>query len=75
MLTGKAAAKNAGPSVVISYCIAGFISTLASLCYAELSSSLPVSGSAYSFAYATLGEVLAWIIGWDLMYFDDIKIG
>lgn len=67
VLTGKAAAQNAGPGVVISYVIAGTISTLASLCYAELASSLPVSGSAYSFSYATLGELLAWVIGWDLM--------
>lgn len=67
VLTGKAARVNAGPAVVISYIIAGFVSTLASLCYAELASSLPVSGSAYSFTYATLGEIIAWIIGWDLM--------
>jgi basic amino acid/polyamine antiporter, APA family len=67
VLTGRAAADNAGPGIVISYMIAGTISTLASLCYAELASCLPVSGSAYSFAYATLGELMAWIIGWDLM--------
>jgi APA family basic amino acid/polyamine antiporter len=67
VLTGKAARLNAGPGIVLSYLIAGFVSTLASLCYAELASSLPVSGSAYSFSYATLGEFLAWIVGWDLM--------
>lgn len=67
VLTGKAAHLNAGAGIVIAFMIAGFVSSLASLCYAELSSCLPVSGSAYSFTYATLGELLAWIIGWDLM--------
>ncbi|KAJ3335137.1 Cationic amino acid transporter-1, partial [Kappamyces sp. JEL0680] len=67
VLTGKAAHFNAGPGIVIAFLVAGFVSSLASLCYAELASSLPVSGSAYSFTYATLGELMAWIIGWDLM--------
>jgi len=67
VLMGKAAKNNAGPGVVISFIIAGFVSLLASLCYAELASTLPVSGSAYSFSYASLGELVAWIIGWDLM--------
>ncbi|KAI8912621.1 amino acid/polyamine transporter I, partial [Gorgonomyces haynaldii] len=67
VLTGRAARENAGPGIVISYVIAGVVSALASLCYAELASSLPVSGSAYSFSYATMGELVGWIIGWDLM--------
>jgi APA family basic amino acid/polyamine antiporter len=67
VLTGLAAKYHAGPGVVISYLIAGFVSGLASLCYAELSSSLPVSGSAYSYTYVAMGELMAWIIGWDLL--------
>eukprot|EP00457_Paulinella_chromatophora_P004641 gb/GEZN01004653.1/.p1 GENE.gb/GEZN01004653.1/~~gb/GEZN01004653.1/.p1 ORF type:complete len:569 (-),score=72.12 gb/GEZN01004653.1/:142-1848(-) len=67
VLTGKAAKQNAGPGIVIAFVCAGFISSLAAMCYSELASSLPVSGSAYSFTYAALGELLAWIIGWDLM--------
>ncbi|KAJ8326438.1 hypothetical protein BDV3_005960 [Batrachochytrium dendrobatidis] len=67
VLTGKAARQNAGPAITISFLISGFVCSLACMCYAELGSTLPVSGSAYSFAYAALGEVLAWIIGWDLM--------
>ncbi|KAK5666772.1 hypothetical protein QVD99_006829 [Batrachochytrium dendrobatidis] len=67
VLTGKAARQHAGPGIIISFLISGLVSALACLCYAELGSTLPVSGSAYSFAYAALGEVLAWIVGWDLM--------
>ncbi|KAJ8326439.1 hypothetical protein BDV3_005961 [Batrachochytrium dendrobatidis] len=67
VLTGKAARENAGPGIVISFIISGIVCSLACLCYAELGSTLPVSGSAYSFTYAALGEVLAWIVGWDLM--------
>ncbi|KAJ3258248.1 Calcium-transporting ATPase 10, plasma membrane-type [Boothiomyces macroporosus] len=67
VLTGKAAKENAGPGIVFSFIIAGVVSSLSSLCYAELASTLPVSGSAYSYTYASLGEIIAWIIGWDLM--------
>ena len=61
--TGNAAAQHAGPAVLISYVIAGFVCALAGLCYAELSSTLPVSGSAYTYSYATVGEFAAWIMG------------
>ena len=61
--TGNAAALHAGPAVLISYLIAGFVCALAGLCYAELSSTLPVSGSAYTYSYATVGEFAAWIMG------------
>jgi len=67
VLTGKAAALNAGPAIIISFVIAGVVSALAALCYAELASTVPVSGSAYTYVYATLGELLAWIIGWGLI--------
>ncbi|KAH6574917.1 hypothetical protein BASA60_005263 [Batrachochytrium salamandrivorans] len=67
VLTGKAARENAGPAIMLSFVISGFVCAFACLCYAELGSTLPVSGSAYSFTYAALGEVLAWIVGWDLM--------
>jgi APA family basic amino acid/polyamine antiporter len=67
VLTGIAARDHAGPAIVISYLIAGFVSSLASLCYAELASSIPVSGSAYAFTYIAIGELAAWIVGWDLM--------
>ena len=66
-LTGIAAKNSAGPGVVLSFALAGFVSLLAALCYAELSSSVPAAGSAYTYAYATIGEVFAWIIGWDLV--------
>jgi APA family basic amino acid/polyamine antiporter len=67
VLTGQAAAANAGPAIVISMVIAGAVSALAALCYAELASTVPIAGSAYTYAYATLGELIAWIIGWDLI--------
>jgi APA family basic amino acid/polyamine antiporter len=67
VLTGQAAALNAGPAIVISMLIAGAVSALAGLCYAELASTVPVAGSAYTYAIATLGEFVAWIIGWDLI--------
>jgi APA family basic amino acid/polyamine antiporter len=67
VLTGQAAAQNAGPAIVISMVVAGAASALAALCYAEFASSVPVAGSAYTYAYATLGELIAWIIGWDLI--------
>jgi APA family basic amino acid/polyamine antiporter len=66
-LTGIEAKENAGPAVVISFAIAGVVAMLAALCYAELASSVPTAGSAYTYAYATLGELAAWIIGWDLL--------
>jgi basic amino acid/polyamine antiporter, APA family len=65
-LTGIQARDTAGPAVVISFAIAGVVALLAALCYSELASSVPTAGSAYSYAYATTGELLAWIIGWDL---------
>jgi APA family basic amino acid/polyamine antiporter len=67
VLTGQAAAANAGPAVVLSMLLAGVAAALAALCYAEFASSVPVAGSAYTYAYATLGEFAAWIIGWDLI--------
>ncbi|MDQ2858074.1 MAG: amino acid permease [Candidatus Eremiobacteraeota bacterium] len=67
VLTGKAAATSAGPAIVLSFVIAGIVSALAALCYAELASSVPVSGSAYTYVYATLGELVAWIVGWGLI--------
>jgi len=65
--TATAIANNAGPSVTIGFIIAAIGCGLAGLCYAELSSSIPISGSAYTYTYATMGELLAWIIGWDLI--------
>jgi APA family basic amino acid/polyamine antiporter len=65
--TGKTAANMAGPGVMLSYAFAGLGCALAALCYAEFASMAPVAGSAYTYAYATLGELLAWIIGWDLI--------
>src|SRR5262249_25843895 len=59
VLTGQAAAANAGPAIVISMVIAGVVSALAGLCYAELASTVPIAGSAYTYAYATLGEFIA----------------
>src|SRR3954454_8181384 len=67
VLTGKAAGGQAGPAVAISFVVAGFVCALAALCYAEFASTVPVAGSAYTFSYATLGELIAWIIGWDLI--------
>src|SRR6187401_3031023 len=67
VLTGQAAGKHAGPAVVISMIIAGIVSALAALCYSEFASAVPISGSAYTYGYATLGEFVAWIIGWDLI--------
>ena len=67
VLSGQAAAQYAGPAIVISFIVAGIACTFAGLCYAELASMIPVAGSAYTYAYATLGEFIAWIIGWDLI--------
>src|SRR4029079_16273894 len=67
VLTGQAAAANAGPAIVLSMVAAGIVSALAGLCYAELASTVPIAGSAYPYAYATLGEFVAWVTGWDLI--------
>ena len=67
VLTGQAAAANAGPAIVLSMVMAGLVSALAALCYSEFATSVPIAGSAYTYAYATLGEFTAWIIGWDLI--------
>ncbi len=67
VLTGHAAADKAGPAVWISFIIAGVASVFAALCYAEMASMIPVAGSAYTYSYATMGELVAWIIGWDLI--------
>jgi len=67
VLTGQAAAQYAGPGIVLSFIISGLACGFAGLCYAEFASMIPIAGSAYTYAYATLGEFLAWIIGWDLI--------
>jgi APA family basic amino acid/polyamine antiporter len=67
VLTGQAAANYAGPAIVFSFVLAGIACALAGLCYAEFAAMIPISGSAYTYGYATLGELLAWIIGWDLI--------
>ncbi|HEV2802302.1 MAG TPA: amino acid permease [Pyrinomonadaceae bacterium] len=64
--TGAAAHNTAGPALMVSYAVAGLTCVFAALCYAEFASMVPVAGSAYTYAYATLGEMMAWIIGWDL---------
>src|SRR5881296_3730852 len=67
VLTGQAAAKYAGPAIVLSFVLAGAACAFAGLCYAEFASLIPIAGSAYTYGYATLGEIFAWIIGWDLV--------
>ncbi|RVU28478.1 amino acid permease [Streptomyces antnestii] len=67
VLTGKVAKENAGPAVSLGFVVAGIACGLAALCYAEFASTVPVAGSAYTFSYASLGELPAWIIGWDLV--------
>ena len=67
VLTGQAAGKHAGPAVIISMVLAGIVSAFAALCYSEFAASVPISGSAYAYGYGTLGEFIAWIIGWDLI--------
>ena len=66
-ITGLAASMNAGPAITISFLVAAFGCIFAGLCYAEFSSMIPVAGSAYTYSFATMGEFLAWIIGWDLV--------
>ncbi|HQV06196.1 MAG TPA: amino acid permease, partial [Chitinophagaceae bacterium] len=66
-ITGMAAANHAGPAITISFIVAGFGCLFAALCYAEFASMIPVAGSAYTYSYATMGEFIAWIIGWDLV--------
>jgi APA family basic amino acid/polyamine antiporter len=67
VLTGQVARNNAGPAVAIAFVVSGIVCALAALCYAEFASTVPVAGSAYTFSFATLGELPAWIIGWDLI--------
>ena len=68
VLTGHAAAANAGPAITLSFVLAGFACACAGLCYAEMASTVPISGSAYTYAYATMGELVAWVVGWDLIF-------
>jgi APA family basic amino acid/polyamine antiporter len=67
VLTGQAAAQHAGPAIVLSFVLAGIACAFAGLCYAEFASLIPIAGSAYTYGYATIGELFAWIIGWDLV--------
>lgn len=67
VLTGVAAAEHAGPALIISFILSGLACVFAALCYAEFASTVPVSGSAYTYSYATFGEIIAWILGWDLI--------
>ncbi len=67
VLTGTAAANQAGPAITLSYVLAGLACGFAALCYAEFAAMIPIAGSAYAYAYATLGEIIAWMIGWDLI--------
>src|SRR5215471_16930834 len=67
VLTGQAAAAHAGPAIGLSFMISAIACAFAGMCYAEMASSVPISGSAYTYAYATMGELIAWIIGWDLL--------
>ena len=67
VITGHAAAQYAGPAVTLSFLLAGLTCAFAGLCYAEFASLIPIAGSAYTYAYSTLGEIFAWIIGWDLI--------
>src|ERR1700744_361207 len=67
VVTGQAAADHAGPAVLISFILAAICSGFTALCYAEFATLIPISGSSYSYAYATLGELVAWFIGWDMV--------
>src|SRR5262249_15079741 len=66
-LTGEASAQYAGPAISVSFILGGVVCAFAGLCYAEMASTVPVAGSAYTYAYATMGEFIAWLIGWDLI--------
>ena len=66
-LTGEASARSAGPAISVSFILGGIVCVFAGLCYAEMASTVPVAGSAYTYAYATMGEFIAWLIGWDLI--------
>src|SRR2546421_5760197 len=72
VLTGTVAAQNAGPAVVLSFVLAGVASIFAALCYSEFASLVPMAGSAYTYGYATLGEIFAWIIGCALGIADEL---
>src|SRR5262252_550248 len=67
VLTGVAAHDKTGPALMLSFVVSGLACVFAALCYAEFASMVPVAGSAYTYAYATLGELFAWIVGWDLL--------
>src|SRR5208337_1904644 len=67
VLTGHAAAENAGPAISLSFVLGGIVCAFAGLCYAEMAAAVPIAGSAYTYAYATMGEFVAWLIGWDLI--------
>ena len=67
VLTGVAAQSKTGPALMVSFVVSGLACIFAALCYAEFASMVPVAGSAYTYAYATLGELMAWIVGWDLI--------
>src|SRR5579864_6204339 len=67
VLTGTAAANHAGPAIILSFSLAAVACVFSGFCYAEFASMIPVAGSAYTYGYATLGELIAWIIGWDLI--------
>src|SRR5229473_3195382 len=75
VLTGTAASQNAGPALVLSMIISAVGCAFSGLCYAEFSAMVPVAGSAYTYAYATLGEFVAWIIGWDLVLEYSVSCG
>ena len=67
VITGQAAAEHAGPAIVLSFIIAAICCSFTALCYAEFATLIPMSGSSYSYAYATLGELVAWFIGWNMV--------
>ncbi len=67
VLTGTAAANYAGPAIIYSFILSAITCALAGLCYAEMASTVPIAGSAYAYSYATMGEFVAWVIGWDLV--------
>jgi basic amino acid/polyamine antiporter, APA family len=75
VLTGTAAANHAGPALIISFLLAGFAGAFAAVCYAELAAMIPIAGSAYSYAYAALGELVAWFIGWNLVLEYTFSVG